>query len=302
MIGLIAGSSGDSLVDELHKRDYSVAIVCGKKNEPGFSEADCSLAIDLSRHEEIYNFFALHSVSKVIFGTGHTIAFTLAEYLLAKGISLNIDPVKCNMAKDKYKFKRQLEALGINTPKTLWADDISKFKDIKELSFPYVFKSTSDKFQPCKINNMNELELVNREVLRADSKVLVEEYIDGNDCTVAVVNDGNIIKSLGVTYYSKAKEYKLRGFNNAYSKKMTCEKEREICRIAEEIVRKLHFFGLVRIDFIVSEEIYVLELNSVIVTGYTGSAYPFFKKQGINIASVLIDNALTVLKARKTGL
>ena len=68
------------------------------------------------------------------------------------------------------------------------------------------------------------------------------------------------------------------------------------CKIASDIVRKIGFSGLVRIDFIISEKIYVLELNSVIVTGYHGSAYPFFEKQGINIATKAINASLKILK------
>jgi len=101
-----------------------------------------------------------------------------------------------------------------------------------------------------------------------------------------------------VTYYCKAKEYKLKGFEGAYSKKMSEDKESEICKIAVQIVEQLGFTGLLRIDFIVdecSEKVYVLELNTVIVTGYKGSAYPFFKKQGIDIAEVMISNSLKLL-------
>lgn len=35
MIGLVAGHSGDSLCDELHKRKYKIAMVCGSENDPG---------------------------------------------------------------------------------------------------------------------------------------------------------------------------------------------------------------------------------------------------------------------------
>jgi len=113
-----------------------------------------------------------------------------------------------------------------------------------------------------------------------------------------VESDGKNVRSLGVTYYCKAKEYKLKGFEGAYSKKMSEDKESEICKIAVQIVEQLGFTGLLRIDFIVdecSEKVYVLELNTVIVTGYKGSAYPFFKKQGIDIAEVMISNSLKLL-------
>jgi predicted Fe-Mo cluster-binding NifX family protein len=34
---------------------------------------------------------------------------------------------------------------------------------------------------------------------------------------------------------------------------------------------------------------YILEVNAVIVTGYNGSAYPFFHSKGIDIAKIMTD-------------
>ncbi|WP_428260206.1 ATP-grasp domain-containing protein [Gallibacter sp. Marseille-QA0791] len=298
MIGLIAGKSGDSLTDELHKRGYSVAIVCGKDNEPGVDKADTSLVADLSRHEEIYDFFSSHSICKVIFGTGHRLAFDLAEYLISKGFLVNIDVEKSSMAKDKWRFKKALNSINVNTPQAVIINSVNECERIETFGFPCVVKSVIDTVLPCKVDNVFELREAIAEVLKTKSQAFVEKYIDGNDCTVMVASDGYTVRNYGVTYYSKAKEYKLRGFNNAHSNRMTSKEERKVCEIAEKIVCQLQFKGLVRVDFIISDEVYVLELNSVIVTGYTGSAYPFFEKGGINVASLAIDTALSILNEK----
>lgn len=298
IIGLIAGTSGDALTDELHKRGYSVAIVCGKANEPGYNKADFLLSTDLKDCEEIYHFFMNNNVRKVIVGTGHELAFDVAEYLTRRGISTNINIRNSKLAKDKYLFKNAITKIGIDTPESLLIDSFDQFMIIrKNIVTPCVVKSTIDTIQPCKVNNVKELEESVKLVLSTDSKVLVEEYIDGNDCTVVVMSDGSIIKNLGVTYYSKAKEYDLKGFENSRSVEMSKGVEKAICHIAEKIVKDLEFTGLMRVDFIVSERIYVLELNSVIVTGYNGSLSKFFKKQvnNINLASIFIDTVFPLM-------
>jgi len=64
-------------------------------------------------------------------------------------------------------------------------------------------------------------------------------------------------------------------------------------QIAVQIVEQLGFTGLLRIDFIVdecSEKVYVLELNTVIVTGYKGSAYPSLKTRHRHCGSYDINS------------
>lgn len=300
-IGLIAGHSGDSLTDILKRKGYLVAVVGGAENEPGMDKADFVLVGDLSKHKEIINFFREHEADKVIIGTGHRKAILLAKALEKNGFKTNINYSKSLLAKDKIKFKKELAKLKIATPEYLSFDsneDVSIDETVSKISIPCVVKSAVDAVQPVKANSVAELKEAVEKVRAANTAVLIEEYIKGNDCTVAVESDGKNVRSLGVTYYCKAKEYKLKGFEGAYSKKMSEDKESEICKIAVQIVEQLGFTGLLRIDFIVdecSEKVYVLELNTVIVTGYKGSAYPFFKKQGIDIAEVMISNSLKLL-------
>lgn len=301
-IGLVAGHSGDSLTDKLHEIGFSVALVCGRNDEPGTDHADYILIEDLSNHKKIIDFFNEHKVNYIIVGTGHIKAIELAGKLKCSDFITNIDFCKSMLAKDKVKFKKKLLENGINTPRffSFWEKfEINEVVD--KIGLPCVVKSATDAVQPRKVNNFQELLEGIDKIKETKTEILIEEYISGNDCTVAVENDGNISKGLGVTYYSKAKEYKLKGFETAYSKKLSFKKEKEIITIAEKVTRLLEFSGLVRIDFIVDEingKVYVLELNSIIVTGYAGSAYPFFRNQGIDIAKVMIDNAMKTYKTK----
>lgn len=301
-IGLIGGHSGDSLTDELHKAGYSVALVGGKPGEPGMDKAEAVLIGDLSNHNSIIEFLYNHNVKFVVIGTGHILAIQLVRSLEKKGFLTNIDYAKSMLSKNKRKFKEQLIKNGIKTPQYYIVPKEYRIDTIVEkMGIPCVVKSTTDAVQPEKINHIDELSDSIKMVMETGTDVMIEQYVNGNDCTVAVTYNGDIIENLGVIYYSKAKEYKLKGFDTAYSKKIARNKEEEICKIANGIVSTLGFIGLSRIDFIIDQDnsdIYVLELNSVMITGYHGSAYPFFIKQGINIPKVLVENALQIYKRR----
>lgn len=300
-IGLIAGHSGDSLTEKLQNKGYAVALVGGCENEPGMNKADFTLIQDLSNHHKITSFFMNHDVNKVIVGTGHSKAIELVEYIHSRGMITNINHSKSLLAKDKIKFKNELIKIKVKTPKYLSinVDDLIPIeKIVDEIKIPCVIKSTTDAIQPQKVDTISELKAAIENVKATNTVVLVEEYIKGNDCTVAVVSDIKNVRGLGVTYYSKAKEYKLKGFNDAYSRKLPDEKELELNLLATQIVEKLKFTGVLRVDFIIDEksgESFVLEINTVIVTGYNGSAYPFFKEQGIDIAEVMITNSLKLI-------
>jgi len=296
-IGLIGGHSGDSLTDELHKRGYIVALVAGKDNEPGMDSAEYVLTEDLSNHKLIIKYFVECNVKNVVIGTGHSKAIELAKVLETEGFKTNIDYNKSILAKDKVKFKNLLIKIGIKTPEFIsFRDAYSIDEIINRIGLPCVVKSATDAVQPQKVNAKEDLQYAICNIKNTDTEVLIERYINGNDCTVAIINDGKYCESLGVTYYSKAKEYKLKGFDNAHSTQLSERKEQEICAIAKKIVDTLGFIGLLRIDFIIDEDVFVLELNSVIVTGYNGSAYPFFKIQGIDIAKKMIDTAIRIFE------
>lgn len=298
IIGLIAGSSGDSLVDELHLQDKLVAIVCGRISDFGYDNADYKIVEDLTHREEIYNFFNKLNVNKVILGTGHFIAFELVKFLSSKGIRFSIDISNSEFAKDKAKFLKDVRMHGFIVPGHKIIDNYKELIEtpLNSIRFPVVLKSNIDKTQPVNVFTYEEFMKYGKIIVDSNSTIIVEDYIRGNDCTVAISFDGTKIKDFGVTYYSKAKEYKLIGFREAKSEKMSEEIEKKIIDIARQLVLKYRFIGLTRTDFIVDEEIYLLEINTVMVTGYHGSAYPFFKKMKINIAKELIDVSLKLLE------
>lgn len=306
IIGLIAGHSGDSLTDELHERGYQVAIVCGKPEEPGYETADYKIITDLRNKEAIKMYFEKAGVHFFVVGTGVLMAFELAEYLEENGFVSSIDPKNSLLMKNKVKTKQLFEQTGVLTPTyTYYENGRYTLRDVvndvdKKIGFPCVIKSNTDAVQPRCVRGCSELKEAITNVGATNTDLLIEKYICGGDLTYCIANDGYKTTHIGPIYYSKAKEYGLIGFKKPYVAELTKENAKKIAEIAELIVCSIGLRGVVRIDFIIMDTvIYALEVNSVIVTGYKGSAYPFFEKQGINIASVSIDNAIRLFENRE---
>lgn len=303
-IGLIAGKSGDSLTEELQKKGYKVALVIGKEKEPGYNIADKVLITDLSNQEEIYKFFVKLQVRYLIVGTGHMVALKTIKYLEEKGIKLSIDLQKTLLCKDKYLFKKKIEEMGYLTPKyVLFKKESDQEENIKEIlkkfEFPIVLKSPIDKREPIAVNNISELKEYYENIKSLDSDILAEEYISGSDVTVPVVSNKLDTNALGILYWSKGKIEFLKGFENSKSYKIN--NEEEVLKNIANLIKDLGIIGLSRADIVVKDngKIYILEVNSIIVCGNTGSVYnQLWQKQGFNFAKITVENALKVFEIK----
>ncbi|MEJ6467830.1 ATP-grasp domain-containing protein [Fusobacterium ulcerans] len=301
-IGLIAGKSGDSLTEEIQKKGYKVALVVGKEKEPGYDIADKVLVTDLSNQEEIYKFFSTLQVKYLIVGTGHIVVLRTIKYLEKKGIKLSIDLEKTFLCKDKYLFKKEIEKTEYLTPKyILFKKESNQEENIKEIltkfEFPIVLKSPIDKREPIAVNNISELKEYYENIKKLDSDILIEEYISGSDVTVPVVSNKVDINALGILYWSKGKVEFLKGFENSKSYKLN--NEEEVLKKISCLIKDLGIIGLSRADIVVKDngEIYILEVNSIIVCGNTGSIYnQLWQEQGFNFAKITVENALKVFE------
>lgn len=303
IIGLIAGRSGNTLTKELKRRGYKVALVIGKENEPGSKEANFVFVSDLRRHEDIYNFFKEKNINHLVVGTGHYLALELFEYLEKKGIKLSINLSTTILCKNKYKLKKKIETMGYKTPKYLLIDKNKELFEVSNIieenfNYPVVIKSPNDKLLPIAAQNKDEVKYYCKLLKEKNSDILLEEYVIGSDVTTPVLNDGKITKALGIMYWSKGKVENLKGFEKSYSDKIP--NEEEVLKQLSNLIKELNVMGLSRVDYIYKDsKIYILEINSIIVTSDSGSVYnETWKKDGYNFPALLVENALNIFNLK----
>ena len=306
IIGLIGGASGKELTEALHKKGVKVALVAGANGELGTDIADFVLTTDLQNIDTIKSFLKDLKVEHVIVGTGHRFAFALAEELEKDGLQVNVNIEASLMAKNKNTYREFLSKEGFLSPvfcTIMDKSEITKIKDeIAKIGFPCVIKATIDTMYPQKATNEEELMASLNEVLSSGSPALVEQFIKGVDVTVPVSAANGVAKAYAVKYYSKAEECDLKGFSkDEYIRDhLSVEDEEKVLRYCEKVVLASKFEGLPRIDAMVlpGGDTYVLEVNSVGVTGISDHYMPFnnavlfpLLKAGINLAEITVDTA-----------
>lgn len=307
IIGLIGGALGKDLTEQLHRKGYEVALIAGKNGELGTDVADYVLTTDLRNTKTACSFFKDLGVRYLILGTGHRYAFKLAEELEKEGIIANVNVSASLIAKVKNDYKDLVEEKGFLSPKyftVLNKEDMPDIKTIEDkVGFPCVVKASIDTMYPQKANTVEELKAEIDEVLNSGSPVLIEQFIKGIDITVPVSVANGKAKAYAVCYYSKAEECDLKGFTHEeYMKEhLTEEDEAKVLDYCERLALASGFEGLPRFDAMAlpGGDTYVLEVNSVGVTGISDHYEPFnnavlrpLLKKGINLAEITVDIAL----------
>lgn len=304
MIGIIAGISNEVIRNELMLKGYQTCVISGRLNDIGMEKADKVLVKDFKEKKEILEYLTKNEISKVILGTGHILAFELAKYLKENGIKVSIDPEKSLIAKDKNIYKEELKKFNFLTPNSVLIrkNEILESNLIENLKYPVVIKSTIDTMYPQKVLSVSEALDIIVQIQNTESDVLVEEYIQGIDITIPVYSNYEETKAILVSYYSKAKECKLKGFSflDSENQRLSIETEKKVMDYSEKVVKQMGTLGMVRLDIIVTNqnEFYILECNSVMVTGVHPNQIEygreFLEKEKINFAKYTVENALKI--------
>lgn len=308
MIGVIGGISGEILCDRLHERGLQCLLIAGKEGESGLEKADAVIIMDLSHHEEIFQRIQALGVSEIILGTGHIVAIELAGYLEHHGMLTSNNYEASILAKDKIRYKQELQKIGLKTPKFACFSghgETEIHSALEQVGLPCVVKSSIDRLLPQKCSTEAELRAAFAEVGATDSEILVEEFVDGVDCTIPYLNDMETVTPLMFSYYSKAESCALKGFGKFESHSLPKETEARVMEYCKPAVEHVSTTGLCRIDAIVSPsgDISILECNSVIVTGVHPNQIEyglyFIEKEGIDFAGKLVDVSLKIFDIKR---
>jgi len=178
---------------------------------------------------------------------------------------------------DKYIFKLVCKGLGIKVPEFVLIRKRNSLKDALEFAervgYPVIIKPRSEGSSVgtkiCK--GPDELLESLKENLEKFGDTLVERYIKGKEITVGILGTGESAFALPVLEL-RVKNREFYDFVAKYSKGETefiipAEIPRDLYDKAQEIALKLHreldCRGFSRVDFIVSDDVYTLEINTI---------------------------------------
>lgn len=195
---------------------------------------------------------------------------------------LNIPYTSCDAATSALTFnKRYTVAVaafaGIKVAKSLHLfkhTSVAASSVLTQLQLPVFVKPNNggSSIGMSKVNNADELDAAIAKAFKEDDQVLIEEFIKGREFTIGVFKTkGNII-TLPITEVISKKEFfdyeaKYEGLSDEITPAQVDEAIAVKVRIAaQKAYELLNCRGIVRIDFIYSEEAgepYMLEVNTV---------------------------------------
>ena len=219
---------------------------------------------------------------------------------------------------DKDVMKRLLRDAGIRSARFVVLERSSPaqmtFEDLqRQLGLPFFVKPANlgSSVGINKVKNRDQFQHAVREAFRYDSKILVEEYIEGREIECAVLGNDFPIASLPGEiipqheFYSYAAKYQDdKGAVLEIPAKLPQEVTKEIQDIAIQSFKTLCCEGMARVDFFLRDdrEIIVNEINTI--PGFTKiSMYPkLWEASGISYTELidrLIQLALERFKREK---
>jgi len=170
---------------------------------------------------------------------------------------------------DKDLTKRILKSYGIPVPAgiTLYKGEAV---DADDLEFPCVVKPAraGSSVGVSLVKSQSEFEKALSEAFSYDSKVLIEEYLEGKELTVGVVN-GRALTPVEILpnreFYDYTAKYEDSATKYLIPAPVNPKLERRLKSIAEKVYKVLECKGAVRVDFRLNRysSPFVLEVNTI---------------------------------------
>lgn len=278
-------------VQALQKAGYEAIIM---NNNPETVSTDFSISDKLYfeplTFEDVMNVLDLENVQGVIVQFGGQTAINLAAPLAKAGIRiLGTSVAELNRAEDRDEFEKVVQKLNIPQPTGQTATTKEAASAIAaKIGYPVLIR-------PSYVLGGRAMEIVNNDAelrhymetavsVSNDHPVLIDHYLEGDECEVDVIADGADVLLPGIMEHIERS-----GVHSGDSMAMyppqdfsqnVCD---QIVDQATRLARELHTVGMMNIQFIVShEQVYLIEVNP-----RASRTVPFLSKvTGIPMAQV----------------
>lgn len=176
-------------------------------------------------------------------------------------------PVGSCLAMDKGLTKDIFRVYGIPTPGGI---RLKKGQDGVKIPYPCIVKAccSGSSIGVCRAGSDQEYERAKEEAFLYGEEVIVEEYIEGREFSVGVM-DGKALPVIEMApregFYDYRNKYQAGTTVETCPAEISQEKGREMQEISERVFRILRLEGYARMDFVMSrkEEVFCLEANTL---------------------------------------
>ncbi len=264
-------------VEEARKLKLKTIVTDGNKNAICSNLADQFYNIDIfniPKHLELIKKIMNDVNIKGVFTEGSEATITVAElakYLDLKGIS----PESAKNCKDKIMTRRILEKHKIPIPKWKQVTKKSISSEAKILGFPIIIKSSNNSGSRGSTKVYTAKGLLQAYDLAkknsTNSKVLIEELLDGDEQSVEILFDHNkkcIFLNIVDRYFSEGKWSIELGHVNPT--KLNKKTQKELFELTKESAKSMNInFGVFKADTIITKDgIKILEVTPRLSGGF----------------------------------
>lgn len=278
-------------VKALQKMGYEAIVI---NSNPETVSTDFSISDKLYFEpltlEDVLNVCDLEKPEGVIVQFGGQTSINLAAGLKDHGIKILGTSVKdLNRAEDRELFDQIIKKLKLNQPKGLTATTHEGvIKAAEELGYPVLVRPSyvlGGKAMEI-VYNKSELEeyLYDHVDIAADHPILVDDYLDGRECDVDAICDGQDVLLPGIMEHIEYAGVHSGDSMAVYPpQNFTYEVKDKIMDVTRKLALTLNCVGIMNIQFIVRNgEVYVIEVNP-----RASRTVPFLSKiTGIEMAQV----------------
>ena len=242
--------------------------------------------------EDVLHVVQREKADGVLVQFGGQTAINLAEPLSKAGVKIfgtSFDAI--DIAEDRERFAAVLQEMGIPQPEGRTATTVVAANQIaKELGFPvlvrpsYVIGGRAMQV----VYNLKELEGYLRQAiyLSPAHPILVDKYLEGKEVEVDAVSDGETTVIPGIMeHIERAGVHSGDSLAVYPTQSLTWSEIKQIETITCRIARRLGVLGLINIQFVVVEGVYVLEVNP-----RASRTVPFF--QGLGLVKLAVQASL----------
>lgn len=220
-----------------------------------------------------------------------------------------------SIIQDKILFKDILNILNINTPKANFitfenyqknAFNISKY--LKDLTFPLIIKpyNLGSSIGINIADNINKLYQAIDEGFKYADKIIIEEYIqDAEEYNIALLKDTNKIIFSAVEkiikhpnqIYTYEDKYLNTSLKKEVPAKINEDTLKTIQNYAEKVYSYLGLYGPVRFDFLVKDQVYLNEANSI-PGNLSENLFNHIKLTLVDVIKIYIETSSNLIKSR----
>ena len=256
-------------VKAIQAAGYNAIIV---NNNPETVSTDFSISDKLYFEpltiDSVMNIINLEQPIGVIVEFGGQTAINLTEELTKHGVSiLGTSLHGIEQTEDRHQFEELLIDQNIAHPKGNTATNAPEaLKIANKLGYPVLVRPSfvlGGKGMAV-VHNDDELNEYLIPALKNShgEPILIDQYIPGTECEVDILSDGNEVFVPGIMEHLEG-----AGIHSGDSiamyppQTLTEDQKQKIVAIATKIGKQVHAVGMMNIQFIVADEVYVIEVN-----------------------------------------